>query len=143
MVIDPPIVAFSCSLSHHTAQNILEQHEFVVNIPGQDILEQTLETAKDYPKGVNELEKAGLAAIPSIVVSPPRIAECLAHLECTKEWHKTYGDEIVLFGRGVAISLDGDFFNASCEERYRMIQPIFPLGERRFATLGKVRVIPR
>jgi flavin reductase (DIM6/NTAB) family NADH-FMN oxidoreductase RutF len=142
MVSTPPILAFSCSLSHHTAQNILEQHEFVVNIVGENILEHALETAKDYPEDVNELEKAGLTALPSQAVRPPRIAECSVHLECTEECTKTYGDEIIIFGRVVAASIDDDVFSASCEDRYRMVQPVFPLGERKYATLGDVKDFP-
>ena len=142
MVTTPPILAFSCSLSHHTAQNILEQHEFVVNIVGETMLEKALETAKDYPKGVNEMEKAGLTGIPSQKVAPPRIAECVVHLECKKECHKTYGDEIIIFGRVVAASVDEAVLDASCEDRYRMVQPVYPLGERKYAILGEVKTFP-
>lgn len=142
MVSDPPIIGFSCNLTHHTAQNILETHEFVINLVGEHILEKTLETAKDYPKGVNELEKAGLTAIPSQEVSPPRIVECHVHLECKEEFHKIYDDEIIIFGRAVAASVDENVFQAPCEERYRIVQPVFPLGEKKYAILGEVKSFP-
>jgi flavin reductase (DIM6/NTAB) family NADH-FMN oxidoreductase RutF len=142
MVSEPPIIAFSCNLSHHTAQNILEQHEFVVNIPGEDILEQAMETAKDYPREVNELEKAGLTTIPSVAVGPPRIKECPVHLECTKEWHNLYGDEIIIFGRVVSMSANEDIVNAPCEVRYRKVLPILTLGEGLYALLGEIKRLP-
>jgi flavin reductase (DIM6/NTAB) family NADH-FMN oxidoreductase RutF len=138
----PPIIAFSCNLIYHTARNILENHEFVINIVGEHILEQALETAKDYPKGVNELDRAQLTAMPSQTVTPPRIAECLIHLECTEEFHKTYDDEIIFFGQVAAAFFDEDILRAPCEKRYRMIQPVFPLGERKYAILGEVKPFP-
>lgn len=91
MVTEPPIIGFSCNLEHHTAQNILEQQEFVVNIPGEDIIAQCMECAKDYPKEINELEKAGLTPIPSSKVTPPSIDECLVNIECEEEHYETYG----------------------------------------------------
>lgn len=142
MVSKPPILAFGCNLNHHTAQNILERHEFVINIPGEDIIKQTMETAKEYPKQVNELEKAGLHAEPSLLVSPPRIAECPVNLECSEEWIKTYGDEIIIFGRVVAASIDEDILRASVEERYKVVRPIFSLGERQYAVLGAAKRLP-
>jgi flavin reductase (DIM6/NTAB) family NADH-FMN oxidoreductase RutF len=142
MVSSPPILAFSCNLVHHTAQNILKTHEFVVNIVGEHILEQALETSKDYPKGVNELNEAGLTGISSQIVTPPRILECPVHLECIEESHKTYDDEIIFFGKALAVSFDEDFFQASCEERCRIIRCIFPLGEKKYACLGNVKHFP-
>lgn len=142
MVSDPPILAFGCNLAHHTAQNILEQHEFVVNIPGENIVEQAMETSKDYPREINELEKAGFHALPSQVVTPPRIAECPVNVECTEEWHKLYDDEIIIFGRVVAVSVDEEVFQARIEDRYRMTKPMVLLGEYRYAPIGDVKKLP-
>jgi len=142
MVSDPPIIAFSCNLVHHTAQNILEQHEFVVNIVGEKILKQAMVTSKDYPAHVNEMEMAGLQAIPSVAVNPPRIAECLVHLECKEESHKTYDNEIIFFGRVVRISIDEEVLHAPIENRYQIVEPIVPLGEYRYASIAEVKNLP-
>ena len=142
MISKPPILAFSCNLNHHTAQNVLETHEFVVNIPGEDIIKQTMETAKDFPAQVNELEKARLHAEPSSAVSPPRVAECLASLECREEWTKTYGDEIIISGRVVAACIDERILDSSVKDRYYTVRPILPLGDRQYAVLGAIRKFP-
>jgi flavin reductase (DIM6/NTAB) family NADH-FMN oxidoreductase RutF len=39
-------------------------------------------TSAPFPPGVNEFEAAGLAAAPSRLVKPPRVAEAPAALEC-------------------------------------------------------------
>jgi len=142
VVSNPPILAFSCNLAHHTAQNILEQHEFVVNIPGENIVKQAMETSKDYPREVNELEKVGLHAAPPSVVKPPRIAECPVNLECKEEFLKLYDDEIIIFGHVVAVSIDEEIFQASIEDRYRIVRPMVTTGEYRYAPISKLKKLP-
>jgi len=105
-------IMFGCNVEHDTAKNVLETGEFVVNIPSTDILKQIAVTAVPYPRGVNEIEEAGLTAIPSSKVRPPRIKECKAHAECKLIWHKRLGGNAIVFiGRVVALSVDEDSFN--------------------------------
>lgn len=105
-------IMFGCNVNHDTAKNILETGEFVVNIPDRDILKKAVITAVPYPKGINEIEKAGLTAMPSSKVSPPRVKECKAHAECKLMWHKRLGDNAIVFiGRVVALSVDEDVFD--------------------------------
>ena len=65
----------------------MENGEFVVNFVGEEfgplmhILEQ------DFPYEVNEIEKAGLTGEKSRIVSPPRLKEAYAWLECRMEDH--------------------------------------------------------
>jgi flavin reductase (DIM6/NTAB) family NADH-FMN oxidoreductase RutF len=102
-------IMFGCNIEHDTAKNVLETKEFVVNIPGEDILKHIVITALPYPRGVNEIEKAGLTAIPSSKVKPPRIKECKAHAECKLLWHKRLGGNLIVFiGRVIALSVDKD-----------------------------------
>lgn len=109
MYCSPHDIMLGCNLDHDTAKNILETGEFVVNMPGREILDQTLVTAARYPKGVNEIEEAGLTAIPSSKVRPPRVGECKAHAECKEVWHRSLGDGAIVFvGRVVALSVDED-----------------------------------
>lgn len=105
-------IVLGCNVNHDTAKNILETREFVVNIPGREIFKQTVITAVPYPKGVNELEKAGLTAIPSSKVRPPRVGECKANAECKLVWHKRLGGNAIVFiGRVVALSVDEGVFD--------------------------------
>ena len=58
-----------------TARNIRLTHEFVVNLVDEAIAEAMNRCAAALPYGENELEIAGLTAVPASVVRPPRIAE--------------------------------------------------------------------
>ncbi len=104
MAFSLPTLVFGCNLQHWTAQNILRSGEFVVNIPGADLAAAAWRShALPHPRPV---EAAGLTPIPAERVKPPRIAECKAHLECVHDRNVLWGDEIALFGRIVAASLD-------------------------------------
>lgn len=107
----PTTYEFTVDMHKDTAANVLATGEFVVNIPSFDraILEKVMIVGLPFAPGVNELEKAGLTAIPSKVVKPPRIAECKAHFECKVEWTKQWLESrLTVVGRVVAASADRD-----------------------------------
>jgi flavin reductase (DIM6/NTAB) family NADH-FMN oxidoreductase RutF len=66
----------------HTHDNVQEVKECVVNIPHYDMLYQMNLAAHMYEKGVDEFSKAGLTTVASVVVKPPRVAECFVQFEC-------------------------------------------------------------
>jgi flavin reductase (DIM6/NTAB) family NADH-FMN oxidoreductase RutF len=87
---DPPICAFAPGdrddgTPKDTALNVRATHEFVVNLVDEAIAEAMNKTTASLPYGENELVHAGLTAVPSTLVKPPRIAESPASLECV-EW---------------------------------------------------------
>jgi flavin reductase (DIM6/NTAB) family NADH-FMN oxidoreductase RutF len=107
----PTCFEFTMDARKHTSENVRSTAEFVVNIVPFDraVLEKVQVTALGFPKGVNELEVAGLTAIPSKVVKPPRIGECRSHFECRVEWTKQWlGERLTIVGRVVAASVDRD-----------------------------------
>jgi flavin reductase (DIM6/NTAB) family NADH-FMN oxidoreductase RutF len=116
VAFDPPTVALGCNLSHWTAQNILRAGECVVNVPGADLAEVVWRCNElPHPRPV---ESAGLTAIPSLKIAPPRLEECRAHLECVLDQHITYGREVVLLIRIVDMSVDGEALRASDPYEY-------------------------
>lgn len=107
----PTCFEFTMDTRKHTSENVLATGEFVVNIVPFDrtVLEKVQVTSLSFPKGVNELEVAGLTAIPSRIVRPPRIGECLCHFECKVEWTKHWlATRLTIVGRVVAASVDRD-----------------------------------
>ncbi|MCS7074373.1 MAG: flavin reductase family protein [Bacteroidia bacterium] len=85
---NPPILVFAPNRSGRTLKdkdtywNALATKEVVINVVNYDIVEQASLASSEYPKGINEFEKAGLTAIPSQFVKPFRVAESPAQLEC-------------------------------------------------------------
>ena len=68
--------------SWHTAKNIVETGEFVLNYPGTGQVKDIVETSRYYEAGVNEIEYTDFTTISSNYVKPPRIKECYQHVEC-------------------------------------------------------------
>ena len=66
----------------HTAKNIVETGEFVLNYPGAGQVKDIVETSRYYDDGVNELEYTEFTTMASNHVKPPRITECYQHVEC-------------------------------------------------------------
>lgn len=66
----------------HTYQNIRRTGEFVINVPGADLVDAIGLFGEDFPEGVSEVEKAGLTSADSTQVAVPGIAECVASVEC-------------------------------------------------------------
>ena len=116
MAFDPPILAVGCNLKHWTAQNALASRVFVINVPGAELAEVAWKSHElPHPRPV---ETAGLTPIPALKVGPPRIEECKAHLECVLDRHLTYGEEVVLLSRIVAVSADEEVHKAKDPYEY-------------------------
>jgi len=65
-----------------TLRNVEETGEFVVNVVSEALAGAANAAAAEVPAGVNEFELAGLTAVPSLTVRPPRVAESPAQMEC-------------------------------------------------------------
>lgn len=83
----PPMVVFSSAGRKDALTFIEETKEFVCNLATYDLRDKVNATSAVLPRGVNEMEHAGLAAAPSRMVKPPRVAESPAALEC--KWLQT------------------------------------------------------
>jgi len=85
---NPPVVIFSPARRvrdntiKHTLENVMEVEEVVINIVSYSMVQQMSLSSTEYPKGVNEFEKAGFTQLASELVKPPRVAESPVQLEC-------------------------------------------------------------
>ncbi len=83
----PPMIVLSIAWHgdgrmKDTLVNILARREFVVSHVSEPWLAAMNQTSAMLPPDQSEWEFAGVAAEPSAVVHPPRVAGALAHLEC-------------------------------------------------------------
>ena len=85
---NPPIAIFSparsgrTGITKHTHDNINEVPEVVINVVSYSMVQQTSLASTEYPKGVNEFEKAGFTALKSELVKPYRVKESPVQMEC-------------------------------------------------------------
>jgi flavin reductase (DIM6/NTAB) family NADH-FMN oxidoreductase RutF len=78
----PALVIFSSEGLKDSVSFIRETGEFVCNLATWDLRTQMNATSAPLPRGVNEMERAGLAPAPSRLVKPPRVAASPCALEC-------------------------------------------------------------
>ena len=110
VVHEPVHISFTTSTYKDTYRNIKETGQFVVNLAKFDrgLLEKACILGLPFAPGVNELEKAGLTALPSTRVKPPRIEECHRHFECEVVWMKEWVGRVMIVGNVLAASVDAD-----------------------------------
>jgi len=133
MAFGPSLIALGCNRNHWTAKNILRSGEFVINVPGADLVDTIWEAGYlDHPRPV---ESTGLTPIPSLKVRPPRIEECRAHLECVLDKHFAYGNEVIVFGQIVATSIDREALEA--RDPYEYLKMLVFLEDGTYGTIQR------
>ena len=112
----PPLIMFSSEGRKDSLTFIEETKEFVCNLAVFDLRDAMNKTSAPFQRGVNEMERAGLAAAPSRLVKPPRVAASPCALEC--KWLKTVPltdldghalDNHVVIGQVIGIHIDDRF----------------------------------
>ena len=113
---DPPMVMFPSEGTKDSVVFIEETREFVCNLAIWDLREQMNVTSGPYPRGVDEMKEAGLEAVPSILVKPPRVKASPCALECkwlqTLRLNDTEGrptQRYIVFGQVIGIYIDEQF----------------------------------
>jgi flavin reductase (DIM6/NTAB) family NADH-FMN oxidoreductase RutF len=85
---NPPLLIFSPArrgrdnTTKHTYENVIVVPEVVINVVNYAMVQQTSLASGEYPKRVNEFQKAGFTEVPSTLVKPPRVAEAPVAMEC-------------------------------------------------------------
>jgi flavin reductase (DIM6/NTAB) family NADH-FMN oxidoreductase RutF len=143
---DPHYVAFGAGFgvrgAKDTVANVGETGEFVVNLATYDLREAMNATSALLPRGQDEFVHAGLTAVPSVVVRPPRVAESPVALEC--RWFKTVdlpdsdgevANQLVI-GRVVGVHID-DRYIADGRVNTVAMQPIARLGYSEYAVVNE------
>jgi len=135
---NPPILVFSPSrkvrdnTTKHTLDNILEVPEVVIHVVGYDLVEQMSLASTEYPKGVNEFVKAGLTALPSHLVAPPRVKESPVAFECKVQQVIPLGDQggagNLVIGEILQIHLNENILDTSGAIAPLKLDPVARLG---------------
>jgi flavin reductase (DIM6/NTAB) family NADH-FMN oxidoreductase RutF len=95
----PPIVIFSPArrvrdnTTKHTLENVQQVPEVVIHMVTEDMVQQQSLASCEFPREVNEFEKAGFTQEPATRVRPPMIKECKIKMECRVQEIKPLGNE--------------------------------------------------
>eukprot|EP01098_Paradermamoeba_levis_P011731 TRINITY_DN504_c0_g1_i1.p1 TRINITY_DN504_c0_g1~~TRINITY_DN504_c0_g1_i1.p1 ORF type:complete len:290 (-),score=94.49 TRINITY_DN504_c0_g1_i1:34-903(-) len=123
---NPPTLMFSVTKNakggkKDTLINIEKTKQFVVNTVAEWMVEPANFCSIEFPYGVSEMSAAGLTAVPSIKVKPPRCLESPAQLECslfqTVEIGEGVGSATAVFGKIECIHLHQSVIKYEARER--------------------------
>src|SRR5437588_860180 len=100
---------------------IAETREFVCNLAVFDLIAAVVTTGISYPRGINEMTEAGLEAVPSRLVRPPRDpSPAQTRAARTKVQGAAYGGPPSIKGLSIALSgacpfrKTGSHFSGTC-----------------------------
>ncbi len=134
---DPPLILFASAPARHTLANARETGDFVINIVPEELLDKLWTCSKALPKGVSEIEEAGLTERKSKRVRAPAIEECIGWIECQVEFEKEAGDHILVVGRVVRAECKDEYMK---EEQFDVskARPVMHIRGRRFVAAERV-----
>ena len=146
---DPPIVLFSSEGPKDSLVFVQETKEFVCNLATFDLRAAVVQTSAQFPRGVNEMAQSGLAAAPSRLVRPPRVAASPCALECKllqiidlKDLDGKSSHRHVVLGQVVGIHIDDRFIKDGRLDTAAMA-PIARCGYADYSVVDKVFAIAR
>ncbi len=122
---DPNCVMISVAPQRYSYDMIKKSGEFVVNIPGPELLYETQYTGRHSGRDVDKFKETGLTAVPAQVVKAPLIDECWGHVECKVIKEVDVGVHTMFIGEIVAASVVDGYFNNGIvlgEDKARLIQ---------------------
>lgn len=145
---NPPTILFSSGIRRagrrpkDTYHNIRATGEFVVNFVTEALAEAMNITAVEAPPHVNEFERAGLKAAPSLRVRPPYVAESPIQFECTLREIVTVGEDVgggyAIFGTIVHMRFDESVYR---EGHYVDVEAYRPVGRLAGTSYSRVNDI--
>jgi flavin reductase (DIM6/NTAB) family NADH-FMN oxidoreductase RutF len=143
----PPMVMISCVRKpagemKDTARNIVDGKEFIVHIVDEDNITAINHTSINAPRGINELELAGLTAVPGQMVSVPRVQECKIAMECRLVQHVELGHCDMLIGEVLCFYIEDELY-----ENGRIdiggLKPVSRLAGAAYGTIGRTFELER
>ncbi len=133
----PPLVGIAVASTHFTAQLIAESGEFVLNVPGADLLSQVGESGSVSGREIDKFASIQITAAPGRVVQAPLIKECLGHVECKVVEEHVMGDHTFFVGEIVAASAKEELFGK--EHWNEHAQLLHHLGGEQYYLAGERR----
>jgi flavin reductase (DIM6/NTAB) family NADH-FMN oxidoreductase RutF len=140
----PAMIMFSSEGRKDSIAFVEETREFVCSLTTWDQRDEMNATAAPLPRGVNEMERAGLKPAPSRLVKPPRVAGSPCALECKLlkivnlddiDGKKT--ERFVVFGQVVGVHIEDRFIKDGRLDTAAM-KPIARCGYDEYAVVTEV-----
>jgi flavin reductase (DIM6/NTAB) family NADH-FMN oxidoreductase RutF len=108
---NPCLILLAISHVRYSYELIKQNNELVINVPGEELLEQTHYVGSVTGRGIDKFKESGLTPVAAGMVGPPLIDECTGHLECRIfETFKTESHDLLICEVVRALA-EEDFFD--------------------------------
>lgn len=138
----PPIVQFTSVRVKDTLRNVRATGEFVVNLAPRWMLDDVNASSASFEPDVDEAAEVGVRMEPSDRVSPARVVDSPAALECTLHSTVELGDSTIVLGNVVAITIRPEVLEGDHPAMARL-QPLSRLGRDEWGLPPEVVAVKR
>ena len=139
----PPMLAISVGrkggIYKDTAQNILNNEEYVVHIADSSLMKAVHESSTEHPPDVSEVEELRLSTLPGERIKVPRLAAAPIAMECRFRQCLEFGEtrSRLIVGEVLVFHIrDGLVQNGKIETE--ALDPIARIAGPRYAKLGEI-----
>ena len=139
----PPMLAISVGrkggIYKDTAQNILNNEEYVVHIADSSLMNAVYESSTEHPPDVSEVEELRLSTLPGERIKVPRLAAAPIAMECRFRQCLEFGEtrSRLIVGEVLVFHIrDGLLQNGKIETE--ALDPIARIAGPRYAKLGEI-----
>jgi flavin reductase (DIM6/NTAB) family NADH-FMN oxidoreductase RutF len=139
----PPMLAISVgrkgNIYKDTAQNILNNEQYVVHIADSSLMDAVHESSTEHPPDVSEVDELGLATLPGERIKVPRLAAAPIAMECRFRQCLEFGEtrSRLIVGEVLVFHIrDGLLNNGKIETE--ALDPIARIAGPRYAKLGEI-----
>ena len=142
----PPMLAISVgrkgAIYKDTAQNILNNEEYVVHIADSSLMNAVHESSTEHPPDVSEVEELRLSTLPGERIKVPRLAAAPVAMECRFRQCLEFGEtrSRLIVGEVLVFHIrDGLVHNGKIETE--ALDPIARIAGPRYARLGEITTL--
>jgi flavin reductase (DIM6/NTAB) family NADH-FMN oxidoreductase RutF len=139
----PPMLAISVGrkggIYKDTAQNILNNEEYVVHIADSSLMTAVHESSTEHPPDVSEVEELRLSTLPGERIKVPRLAAAPVAMECRFRQCLEFGEtrSRLIVGEVLVFHIrEGLLNNGKIETE--ALDPIARIAGPRYAKLGEI-----
>ena len=146
---NPPVVMFSSEGDKDSARNAITSGEFVFNYAGRELEDKMNATSVPAPAGISEFDHCGIEQAGCEIVSPPRVAEAMASLECKvtdtleiRDINRNKTGAVMIIGQVVGVHIaDQAIRNGRFD--VELAKPVTRLGYLDFGYSTGIHELPR
>lgn len=132
----PPMLAVAIGPSRYSHDLIMQSKEFVVNIPGRDLLQNVWCCGNNSGRDTDKFSACGLSPTDGKHVQAPLVTECIGAIECRLDASPAAGDHTIMVGEVLAAWVkEGLFAERLLVEK---AGPLHHLGGREFCLPGEI-----